>query len=63
MNAIDGNILYAEFTDVTKWDFHHINFWEYFDMDKDPYQLQVIFMYSEQGTVSAQGLLISCEGG
>eukprot|EP00927_Polykrikos_kofoidii_P050237 TRINITY_DN44158_c0_g1_i1.p1 TRINITY_DN44158_c0_g1~~TRINITY_DN44158_c0_g1_i1.p1 ORF type:complete len:545 (-),score=54.69 TRINITY_DN44158_c0_g1_i1:54-1688(-) len=35
----NGNMLYAEFTAVSDWNFTDYNFVEIFDMDTDPYQL------------------------
>jgi hypothetical protein len=38
-----GNILYAEFTAVTDWDFQNVSFHEMYDLDVDPYQLDNIY--------------------
>merc|ERR1712187_826369 len=35
----NGNMLYAEFTALSDWNFTNYSFVEIFDMDKDPHQL------------------------
>ncbi len=37
-----GNIVYAELTNVEDWEFDAVNFYELYDIDKDPYQLTSI---------------------
>lgn len=39
-----GNIAYGEYTTVADWEFDAINFYEYYDLDSDPWQLHSIFL-------------------
>eukprot|EP00026_Physarum_polycephalum_P020182 Phypoly_transcript_22593.p1 GENE.Phypoly_transcript_22593~~Phypoly_transcript_22593.p1 ORF type:complete len:171 (+),score=31.52 Phypoly_transcript_22593:67-513(+) len=43
MNEEMGNIVYGEYTTVSDWEFADINFYELYDLDTDPYQLQNIY--------------------
>ena len=46
LRVIDGtnhNILYVEMTMVQDWFFEDINFFELYDLEKDPYQLSNIY--------------------
>jgi len=43
MNEALGNIAYSEYTDIYDWEYTAINFYELYDIDKDPYQLKNIY--------------------
>lgn len=43
MDSDFGNLLYVEYTTVSDWWFQHINFYELYDLAKDPYQLTNIY--------------------
>jgi len=43
MNGEIGNLVYAELTVVSDWEYADINFYELYDIDADPFQLKNIY--------------------